>query len=165
MVKAKNSVETNIDKAEPAFSHAYQALVVRAKLKRKFCKTTNMAHKLRASQRHITNVTSSDEQWQTVNKGICREFCNYFQKLHQWARIEFCLVRCLEAMETATCEGVHYGKRLKQSEQTRLLESVVFRTKCTWGYRKCLLVTVYDNWMKQGNFPQNLSWGIVKYLR
>ena len=58
-IKTGDSVETDIVKAELAFSHhkKYQVLVVRAKLKRMSCEANNMAQILQAKElRHLTQL-------------------------------------------------------------------------------------------------------------
>ena len=89
VVKAGDSWATNIAKAELAFlqNKKYQSLVVWARLKRISCEATNIAQELRAEElrhatdRHITSVTSPNEQRRTTNEAICKEFWDYFKKL------------------------------------------------------------------------------------
>ena len=73
-VKAEDTAEINIAKAELAFSHnkSYRTLVVRAWLEMS-CEAMNLACKLLAeelrhdSQRQISSVTSPYEQRLTIN--------------------------------------------------------------------------------------------------
>ena len=70
-----DSGQVNIANAELASLQvkAYQALVVRARLKRMSCEATNMAQELRAedlrhaAHRHIASVTSPDGQRRITN--------------------------------------------------------------------------------------------------
>ena len=86
---AGDSGQVNIAKAELASLQVkeYQALVVRARLKRMSCEVTNMAQELRAEElrhaadRHIASVTLPDGQRRTTNEAICKEFRQYFMKL------------------------------------------------------------------------------------
>ena len=78
-VKAEDSGATKI--AELAFFQIkYQALVVKARLKRMSFKATNMAQELRAEElihtidRHIASVTSPDGQCQTTKKPFVGDF-------------------------------------------------------------------------------------------
>ena len=88
-VLAGDSGQVNIAKAELASLQIkeYQALVVRARLKRMSCEATNMAQELRAEElrhatdRHIASVTSPEGQRRTRNEAICGEFRQYFLKL------------------------------------------------------------------------------------
>ena len=88
-VLAGDSGQVNIAKAELASLQIkeYQALVVRARLKRMSCEATNMAQELRAEElrhatdRHIASVTSPEGQRRTTNEAICGEFRQYFLKL------------------------------------------------------------------------------------
>ena len=88
-VLAGDSGQVNVAKAELASLQVkeYQALVVRARLKRVSCEARNMAQELRAEElrhaadRHIASVTSPDGQRRTTNEVICKEFRQYFLKL------------------------------------------------------------------------------------
>ena len=111
----------------------YQALVVRARLKRMSCEATNMAQELRAEElrhstdRHIASVTSPDGQRRTTNEAICREFQQYFLKLFtrepglSSAQFDTYLANFprLSATEVAGCEG-----RIEEEEIRESLKSV-----------------------------------------
>ena len=89
VVWAGDCREVRIAKAELASSQSkmYQALVVKARLKRMSCEATNMAQELQVEELrcavdiHITSVTSSDGQRRTTNEAICKEFQVSFEKL------------------------------------------------------------------------------------
>ena len=121
-VLAGDSGQVNVAKAELASFQIkeYQALVVRARLKRMSCEATNLAQELRAEElrhatdRHIASVTSPDGQRRTTNEAICGEFRQYFLKLFtrepglSSAQFDTYLTdeaRGLSATEAAGCEG------------------------------------------------------------
>ena len=88
-VLAGDSGLVNVAKAELASLQIkeYQALVVRARLKRMSCEATNMAQELwaeelrHATDRHIASVTSPEGHCRTTDEAICRKFRQYFVKL------------------------------------------------------------------------------------
>ena len=124
-VLAGDSGQVNVAKAELVSLQVkeYQALVVRAKLKRMSCEATNMAQELRAKElrhatdQHIASVTSPDGQRRTTNEAICKEFRQYFLKLFtrepglSSAQFDTHLANFprLSATEAAGCEGAHKG--------------------------------------------------------
>ena len=92
-IKAGDSWATKVAKAElTSFQiKKYQALVVRARIKRMFCEATNMAKELPVEELrhavdiasvtytvHIANVTSP--LCPVTNEAICREFRNFSQR-------------------------------------------------------------------------------------
>ena len=129
-VLAGDSGQVNVAKAELASLQMkeYQALVVRARLKRISCEATNMAQELQteelrhAADRQIASVTSPDGQRRTTNEAICREFRQYFLKLFtrepglSSAQFDTYLADFprLSATEAAGCEG-----RIKEEEEIR----------------------------------------------
>ena len=184
-VLAGNRGQVNVAKAELASLQVkeYQALVVRARLKRMSCEATNMAQELRAEElrhaadRHIASVTSPDGQRRTTN---CKEFRQYFLKLFtrepglSSAQFDTYLADFprLSATEAAGCEG-----RIKEEEIREALKSVgLDKSPRIDGlpyevYLRLshmfvpLLATIYDNWMRQGSIPRRFTRGIVKLLR
>ena len=186
---AGDSGQVNVAKAELASLQMkeYQALVVRARLKRISCEATNMAQELQteelrhAADRQIASVTSPDGQRRTTNEAICREFRQYFLKLFtrepglSSAQFDTYLADFprLSATEAAGCEG-----RIKEEEEIReALKSVgLEKSPGIDGlpyevYLRLLhmfvplLATIYDNWMRQGTIPRRFTRGIVKLLR
>ena len=186
---AGDSGQVNVAKAELASLQIkeYQALVVRARLKRISCEATNMAQELQteelrhAADRQIASVTSPDGQRRTTNEAICREFRQYFLKLFtrepglSSAQFDTYLADFprLSATEAAGCEG-----RIKEEEEIRealksvglekspgidgLPYEVYFRLLHMFVP---LLATIYDNWTRQGTIPRRFTRGIVKLLR
>ena len=89
----------------------------------------NLLTKLRAeelrhgSHRHIVNVISPDKQRRTTNKGICREFRDYFEKLFTGeplrspAQFDTYLADfiCLAATEAVKCEGCITKEEIRQA--------------------------------------------------
>ena len=170
-VLAGDSGLVNVAKAELASLQIkeYQALVVRARLKRMSCEATNMAQELRAeelrhaSDRHIASVTSPDGQRRTTNEAICGEFRQYFLKLFtrepglSSSQFDTYLADFprLSATEAAGCEG-----RIKEEEIRDALKSVgLDKSPGIDGlpyevYLRLshmfvpLLATTYDNWMR-----------------
>ena len=134
-VLAGDSGQVNVAKAELASLQIkeYQALVVRARLKRMSCEATNMAQELRAEElrhatdRHIASVKSPEGQRRTTNEAICGEFRQYFLKLFtrepglSSAQFDTYLADFprLSATEAAGCEG-----RIKEEEIRDALKSV-----------------------------------------
>ena len=134
-VLAGDSGQVNIAKAELASLQVkeYQALVVRARLKRMSWKAANMAQELRAEElrhaayQHIASVTSPDGQRRTTNEVICREFRQYLLKHFtrepglSSAQFDTYLADFprLSATEAAGCEG-----RIKEEEIREALKSV-----------------------------------------
>ena len=182
VVLAGDSGQVNVAKAELTSLQIkkYQALVVRARLKRMSCEATNMAQELRDEElRHIASVTSPDGQRQTTNEVICREFRQYFLKLFTMepglssAQFDTYLANfpCLSATEAAGCEG-----RIKKEEIREALMSVgLDKSPGIDGlpyevYLRLshmfvpLLATIYDNWMRQGTIPRRFTRDIVKLL-
>ena len=187
-VLAGNSGQVNVAKAELASLHImeYQALVVRARLKRMSCEATNMAQELRAEElrhatdRHIASVTSPEGLRRTTNEAICGEFRQYFLKLFtrepglSSAQFDTYLADFprLSATEAAGCEG-----RIKEEEIRVALKSVgLDKSPGIDGlpyevYLRLshmfvpLLATTYNNWMRQGTIPRRFTRGIVKLLR
>ena len=179
--------QVNVAKAKLASLQIkeYQALVVRARLKRMSCEATNMAEELRAKElrhatdRHITSVTSPEGQRRTTNEAICREFRQYFLKLFtresglSSAQFDTYLADfpCLSATEAAGCEG-----RIKEEEIREALKSVgldkspgndglPYKVYLRLSHMFVpLLATTYDNWMRQGTIPRHFTRGIVKLL-
>ena len=147
--------KSNITKAELTFlqNKKYQALVVRARLKRMSCEATNIVQELRAedlwhvADRHIASATSLNGQRRTTNKTICRKFRDYFEKLFTrnpgLSSVQFDTYLAnfsrLAATEAAGFEGCirMFGKRLKRLGQTSPPGSLVSPTKCTWGWLTC----------------------------
>ena len=187
-VLAGDSGLVNVAKAELASLQIkeYQALVVRARLKRMSCEATNMAQELRAEElrhatdRHIASVTSPEGLRRTTNEAICGEFRQYFLKLFtrepglSSAQFDAYLADFprLSATEAAGCEG-----RIKEEEIRDALKSVgLDKSPGIDGlpyevYLRLshmfvpLLATTYDNWMRQGTIPGRFTRGIVKLLR
>ena len=187
-VLAGDSGQVNVAKAELASLQIkeYQALVVRARLKRMSCEATNMAQELRAEElrhatdRHIASVKSPEGQRRTTNKAICKEFRQYFLKIFtrepglSSAQFDTYLADFprLSATEVAGCEG-----RIKEEEIREALKSVgLDKSPGIDGlpyevYLRLshmfvpLLATTYDNWMRQGTIPRRFTRGIVKLLR
>ena len=134
-VLAGDSGQVNVAKAELASLQImeYQALVVRARLKRMSCEATNMAQELRAEElrhatdRHIASVTSPEGFRRTTNEAICGEFRQYFLKLFtrepglSSAQFDAYLADFprLSATEAAGCEGL-----IKEEEIRAALKSV-----------------------------------------
>ena len=134
-VLAGDSGQVNVPKAELASLRIkeYQALVVRARLKRMSCEATNMAQELRAEElrhatdRHIACVTLPEGQHRTTNEAICGEFRQYFLKLFtrepglSSAQFDAYLADFprLSATEAAGCE-----RRIKEEEIRDALKSV-----------------------------------------
>ena len=187
-VLARDSGQGNVAKAKLASLQIkeYQALVVRARLKRVSCEATNMAQELRAEEirhaadQHITSVTSLDGQRRTTNEAICKEFRQYFLKLFtrepgpSSAQFDTYLADFprLSVTEVAGCEG-----RIKEEEFREALKSVgLDKSPGIDGlpyevYLRLshmfvpLLATIYDDWMRQGSIPRRFTRGIVKLLR
>ena len=185
---AGDSGQVNVAKAELASLQIkeYQALVVRARLKRMSCEATNMAQELRAEElrhatdRHIASVTSPEGHRRTTNEAICGEFRQYFLKLFtrdpglSSAQFDTYLADFprLSATEAAGCEG-----RIKEEEIRDALKSVgLDKSPGIDGlpyevYLRLshmfvpLLATIYNNWMRQGTIPRRFTRGIVKLLR
>ena len=187
-VLAGDSGQVNVAKAELASLQIkeYQALVVRARLKRMSCEATNMAQELRAEElrhatdRHIAIVTSPDGQRRTTNEAICGEFRQYFLKLFTGepglssAQFDTYLADFprLSVTEAAGCE-----RRIKEEEIRDALKSVgLDKSPGIDGlpyevYLRLshmfvpLLATIYNNWMRQGTIPRRFTRSIVKLLR
>ena len=187
-VKAGDSVETNIAKAELASSHnqRYQALVVRARLKRMSCEAANMAQELRAEElraatrRHIASVTSPDGQRLTTNEDICKGFRDYFLQLCtrepglSSAQFDAYLADFprLEATEAAGCEGpiteveIRQALRTVGTDKTPGIDGLPYEVYLRLSHMFVpLLATIYNNWLRQGTIPQRFTRGIVKLLR
>jgi len=186
-VREGDSIATNIARAELALSNnkKYQAQVVRARLKRMSCEAANMARELRAEElraanhRQIASVTSPDGHRRITNKDICKEFCDYYQKLFtrepglSSAQFDTYLADFprLEDTEAAGCEG-----RITEEEIWQALKSVgLEKTPGIDGlpyevYLRLspmlvpLLETIYNNWMRQGSIPRRFTQGVVKLL-
>ena len=187
-VLAGDSGQVNIAKAELASLQIkeYQALVVRARLKRMSCEATNMAQELRAEElrhatdRHIASVTSPEGLGRTTNEAICGEFRQYFLKLFtrepglSSAQFDTYLADFprLSATEAAECDG-----RIKEEEIRDALKSVGldkspgidglhYEVYLRLSHKFVpLLATIYNNWMRQGTIPRRFTRGIVKLLR
>ena len=188
-VLAGDSGQVNIAKIELASLQikVYQALVVRARLKRMSCEATNMNQELRAEElghatdRHIASVTSPDGQRRTTNEAICREFRQYFLKLFtrepglSSAQFDTYLANFsrLSVTEAAGCEG-----RKKEEEEIREalmsvgmdkspgIDGLPYEVYLGLSHMFVpLLATIYDNWMRQGTIPRRFTRGIVKLLR
>ena len=134
-VLAGDSGLVNVAKAELVSLQVkeYQALVVRARLKRMSCEATNMAQELQAEElrhaadRHIASVTLPDGQRRTTDEAICKEFRQYFLKRFtrepglSSAQFDTYLADFLRlsTTEAAGCEG-----RIKEEEIREALKSV-----------------------------------------
>ena len=102
-VLAGDSGQVNVATAELASLQIkeYQALVVRARLKRIPCEVTNMAQELRAEEvrhatdRHIASVTSPEGNVELQTKHLWGVPTVFLEAFHQGARTEFCSVRHL----------------------------------------------------------------------
>ena len=187
-VLAGDSIATNIAKAELAATNnnRYQALVVRARLKRMSGEATTMAQELRAeemrfaSDRHITSVTSPDGQRRTTNEGICSVFRDYYQDLFtrepglsssQFDTYLADFPRLTET-EAAGCEGritedeVREALKTVGKNKTPGIDGLPYEVYLRLSHMFVpLLTAVYNNWMKQGSIPQRFTRGIVKLLR
>ena len=184
---AGDSAQVNVAKAELASLQIkeYQALVVRARLKRMSCEAMNMAQELRAEElrhatnRHIASVTSPDGQRRTTNKAICREFRQYFLKLFTGepglssAQFDTYLADfpCLSVTEAAGCEGCIKEEEIREAlksfglDKSPGIDGLPYEVYLRLSHMFVpLLATIYDNWMRQGTIPRRFTRGIVKLL-
>ena len=187
-VLAGDSGQVNIAKAELASLQIkeYQALVVRARLKRMSCEATNMAQELwaeelrHATDRHIASVTSPEGQRRTTNKAICGEFRQYFLKLFTRepglisAQFDTYLADFprLSATEATGCEGCIKEEEIRDAlksvglDKSPRIDSLPYEVYLRLSHMFVpLLATIYNNWMRQGTIPRRFTRGIVKLLR
>ena len=187
-VLAGDSGQVNIAKAELASLQIkeYQALVVRARLKRMSCEATNMAQELRteelrhATDRHIASVTSPEGLRRTTNEAICGEFRQYFLKLFtrepglSSAQFDTYLADFprLSATEAAGCEGCIKEEEIRDAlksvglDKSPGIDGLPYEVYLRLSHMFVpLLATIYNNWMRQGTIPRRFTRGIVKLLR
>ena len=115
-------------------------------------------------------------QHQTTNKNICREFCDYFQKLFtrkpelSSAQFNTCLAdfRCFEEMKVAWCKGAHYkrcssasAEKSWKTDKTPGIDGLAY--KGTWGYHTCLSPCWWWS-IKTLLYSKCFTRGIVKFL-
>ena len=187
-VKAGNSGAIIIGKAELAFlqNRKYQALVVRAILKRMSCEVTNMVQEIRAeelrhaAERHIANVTLPDGQRPTTNEAICRAFRCYFEKLFpkvSWlSSAEFDTYLAdfprFAVTEATGCECCITKKEIWQAlktigkDKSSGIDGLPNEVHLWLSHMLVpLLAMIYNNWMKLGFIPRSFTSSIVKLLR
>ena len=186
-VLAGDSGQVNVAKAELASLQIkeYQALVVRARLKRMSCEATNMAQELRAEElrhatdRHIASVTSPEGLRRTTNEAICGEFRQYFLKLFtrepglSSAQFDAYLADFprLSATEAAGCEGLIKEEEIRVAlksvglDKSPGIDGLPYEVYLRLSHMFVpLLATIYNNWMRQGTIPRRFTRGIVKLL-
>ena len=129
-----------------------------------------------ASWQHIISVTLPDGQHQTTNKGICKEFCYYFLKFFtreprsSSAQFKAYLFN-LFWLEAVGCERHiiedEIWKILKTAgtDETPGIDGLPYKVWLRLSHEFVpLLVTVYNNWMKQGTISKHVTRGIVSYF-